>query len=303
MVHERSGETAAANVGVRLDRLEPRQRRAGRDEAHLRHERAVEEGAEPRAVTRLDERPVARHPRARRTCGGRLARTRRCTRASARRSGTSQRRTRACGRSPRRSDGRAGGRRSPSSRSTRRRPARGRRTPPGRRRSRAEHRIRSSGAGRRAAPSANRSSHISTPVGCGHVVEQQEVAPVEGRVGRAADDEVIAAVLDRRPGTLEEREVGAESEGHHVHAASVVGAGSTSGQEPSGVLQSVRGGAPRQALQVRYLTPRRKCLPTSVVIRRSDYDPRRLGWRRERTSRCSTLGRERPSSSSRASTT
>ena len=31
--------------------------------------------------------------------------------------------------------------------------------------------------------------------------------------------------------------------------------------------------------------------------------PRRLGWRRERTSRCSTLGRERPSSSSRASTT
>ena len=62
MVHERSGEATAANVGVRLDRLEPRQRGAGRDEAHLRHERSVEEGAEPGAVTGLDESPVARHP-------------------------------------------------------------------------------------------------------------------------------------------------------------------------------------------------------------------------------------------------
>ena len=62
------------------------------------------------------------------------------------------------------------------------------------------------------------------PVGSGHVVEQEEVAPVERRVRRAADDEVIPAVLDRRPGTLEEREIGAEAEGAHVHGSSLLAA-------------------------------------------------------------------------------
>ena len=77
----------------------------------------------------------------------------------------------------------------------------------------------------------------------------------------------------------------------------------TSGHEPSGVLQSVRGGAPRQALQVRYLTPRRKCLPTSVVIRRSDYDLGGSDGRGNGHRGALPVGRERPSSNAPASTT
>ena len=62
------------------------------------------------------------------------------------------------------------------------------------------------------------------PVGGGEVVEQEEVAPVERRIRRAADDEVISAVLDCRAGTLEKREIRAEAEGADVHGSTLLAA-------------------------------------------------------------------------------
>ena len=60
------------------------------------------------------------------------------------------------------------------------------------------------------------------PVGSGHVIDQEEVAPIERRIRRAADDEVIPAVLDCRAGTLEKREIRAEAEGADVHGSSLL---------------------------------------------------------------------------------
>ena len=48
--------------------------------------------------------------------------------------------------------------------------------------------------------------------GGGHAIEQQEVAPVERRVGGAADDEVIALVFDQGAGALEQSEVRSKAE-------------------------------------------------------------------------------------------
>ena len=53
--------------------------------------------------------------------------------------------------------------------------------------------------------------------GCGPAAEQQEVAPPEGGVVRAADDQVVAAVGNLAPLEYAQRQVGLEAERCYPH--------------------------------------------------------------------------------------
>ena len=63
--------------------------------------------------------------------------------------------------------------------------------------------------------------HLALAAGDGQLLEEQEVAPEVGRVGRRADHEVGAAVLDLAAGHLQQAQVGAEAEGADVHSVLV----------------------------------------------------------------------------------
>ena len=194
---ERAGEAAAAVVGMRLDGLETREAGAGGDEAHLRDELPVEEGAEPGAV------PCRR--KARLLAARRLTKRRWRSESYVSLQPSAARRAEPIGIGLERAVGRVAVR-------VGRRMHGGGRHHGGRldleavfgeaERSRGcalrivepERPVPGLGEG-----GDEPSSHSLDPLGGRHPVEEQEVAPVEARIRRGRDDEVVAR--DRRSST------------------------------------------------------------------------------------------------------